>query len=414
MTTDLRHGLADIVRAADRVALLRETDLGSVVDSGDVDLIVAADAIHSLLRTVDTVATTRQLHYRLRRSSPHKIGVTLYSADMAHSACIDLWVELWQIFGGRSYLRYEDVEEMLMHGADGIPRLCAELETAVYIQHLAVKGRDPSDPANASRLEGLRERCADDPQLSDALDGIISTGTVDASSVRTAEDRLRDRVGPGVERRGPVTRARRLPMRLRRRRLARRSRDVVALIGVDGSGKTSLAETAASSLGADTLLTKTAYRRSWLFRGIYKANRLTVGRPYEPIDDLLAPLTCAVAAHRLPKLVAPGTVLDRYLGDLLVVHRKSDKPRFSLLTPLLRRIDRPCTIVHIRASWSTISTRKNEVSERGHEWYDRAMREFYLGQPVFDYVAFRNDGDLVPAAEALARFLSSERPAASS
>jgi hypothetical protein len=42
------------------------------------------------------------------------------------------------------------------------------------------------------------------------------------------------------------------------------------------------------------------------------------------------------------------------------------------------------------------------------------MCRFYLGQPVFDYVAFRNDGELAPAAEALARFLSSERPAATS
>lgn len=414
MTNDLRCGLADILCAAERAALLRETDLGSVIDGGDIDLLVAADAIPSLLHSIDAVATTRQLHYRLRRSGPHKIGVALYSADMAHSARIDLWIELWQIFGGRSYLLYEDVEELLVPGADGIPRLSTDLETAVYLQHLAVKGRDPSDPANASRLNGLRERCADDQALSDALERIVSTGILDESSVRTAEVRLRDRVGPGVERRGPVTRARRLPMRLRRRWLARRSLDVVALIGVDGSGKTSLAETAASSLGANTLLTKTAYRRSLLFRGIYKANRLTLGRPYEPIDDLLAPLTCAVAAHRLPQLAAPGTVLDRYLGDLLVVHRKSDQPRFSLLTPLLRQVDRPCTIVHIRASWSTISARKNEVSERGHEWYDRAMCKFYLGQPVFDYVAFRNDGELAPAAEALARFLSSERPAATS
>ncbi|MDH3818378.1 MAG: hypothetical protein OES21_07175, partial [Myxococcales bacterium] len=106
MTNDLRCGLADILCAAERAALLRETDLGSVIDGGDIDLLVAADAIPSLLDTIDAVATTRQLHYRLRRSGPHKIGVALYSADMAHSARIDLWIELWQIFGGRSYLLY--------------------------------------------------------------------------------------------------------------------------------------------------------------------------------------------------------------------------------------------------------------------------------------------------------------------
>ena len=300
MTTDLRRGLTDIVDATHRAALLRETNLESVIDGGDIDLLVAADSIPSLLETVDEVAAARNLHYRLRRSGPQKVGVALYSADMAHSAQIDLWIELWQVFGGRSYLRYQDVEDMLVPGAGGLARLPTDLETAVYIQHLAIKGRNPAHPANNARLEDLRRRCADDQELSAALDRIVSTGILDPDSVHSAEARLRDRAGPGVERRGPVTRARRLPMRLRRHLLRRRSLDAVALVGVDGSGKTSLAEAAAVSLGLHTLLTKTAYRRSLLFRGIYKANRRTLRRPYEPIDDLLAPVTFAVAAAAGP------------------------------------------------------------------------------------------------------------------
>lgn len=409
MTTDLRTGLADIVEAADRAVLLRETDLGSVIDTGDVDLLVATDSIPSLLDTIDAVAEARHLHYRLLRSGRHKIGVALYSVDVAHCARIDLWLELWQVFGGRAYLRYEDVEELVVRRPDGVPRLPADLEAAVYLQHLSVKGRDPSDPATTARLIGLRERGLDDPQLSERLDHIVSTGELDAGSVRAAEVHLRRRIGSRIERRGPITRLRRLPYRWRRRRLARRSLDVLALVGVDGSGKTSLGETAAASLGVDTLLTKKAYRRSLLFRGIYKANRHTIGRAYEWIDDRLAPLAFVVAARRLPGQAAPGTLLDRCLGDLLVVHRKSEQPRFSVLTALLRDLDRPCTIVHVRASWSTIAARKNEVSKGGHDWYDRSMRRFHLGQLVFDYVAFRNDADLASAAEALVRFVSRHR-----
>jgi hypothetical protein len=158
MTTNLGAGLADIVQAADRAVLLRETDLGSVIDTGDVDLLVAADSVPALLDTVDAVAEARGLHYRLLRSSPRKIGVTLFSVDLAHTARIDLWIELWQVFGGSSYLRYDDVQGMLVSGADGVAALPTDLEAAVYIQHLAVKGRNPADPACAARLVGWQTR----------------------------------------------------------------------------------------------------------------------------------------------------------------------------------------------------------------------------------------------------------------
>ena len=105
-------------------------------------------------------------------------------------------------------------------------------------------------------------------------------------------------------------------------------------------------------------------------------------------------------------------VLDRYLGDFLVVNRKSEQPRFSRLTRLLTKFHRPCQIVHIRGSWSTVSSRKNEVSEKGHQWYDEAMMRHYSSQPVFDYLAFRNDGDLESAVEALKIFVAGSQSAA--
>lgn len=411
MTTSLLQGLTDILERGGDAVLLRETELGpSCVDRGDVDLLVAADAMPTMLDIIDEVAALRDLHYRLQRSGPHKTGVALFSVDMAHSIRIDLWVQLWQIFGGRSYLTYEDVAGFAVDTGGPVRCLPADLEAAVYIQHLAIKGRDPTFPSNAERLSGLLRRCSDHAPLAEALERILTTGQIDKSALRTAEQQLRGQCGEQLEERGKITRRKSVLGRVRRRRLEHRRLNAVALVGVDGCGKTSLGEAVAEALDYDTFLAKNAYRRSLVFRGIYKANRHTLRLPYEQIDNMLTPLTYAVASYRLPKIVSDQTVLDRYLGDFLIVDRKSDEPRLSGIAGLLANLHRPCTTIHIRASWSTIASRKNEVSEKGHAWYDLTMLRHYRSQPVVDYLAFRNDGELAPAATALTEFLLNQRP----
>lgn len=411
MTTSLLQGLSDILERGGDAVLLRETELGpGCVDRGDVDLLVAAAAIPTMLDIVDEVAAEWNLHYRLQRSGPRKIGVAIFSADMAHSIRIDLWVQLWQIFGGRSYLTYEDVARFAVDTDGPVRRLPADLEAAVYIQHLAIMDRDPTSPSNAERLSGLLHRCSGHPVLAEALERILTTGQIDRSAIRTAEQQLRGRCGEQLEGRGRITRRQSVLGRARRRWFEHRRLNGVALVGVDGSGKTSLGGAVAEALDYDTFPAMNAYRRSLVFRGIYKANRYTPRLPYETIDNMLTPLTYAIAAYRLPKIVSDHTVLDRYLGDFLIVDRKSDQPRLSRIARLLANFHRPCTTIHIRASWSTIESRKDEVTEKGHAWYDLTMLRHYRSQPVVDYVAFRNDGELEPAAAALTKFLFNEQP----
>lgn len=411
MTAALVEGLHEFLTDTRGIVLLRATDLSAAcVDHGDIDLMVSTAALPELLDTLDDVAVSRGLHYRLRRSGPQKLGVELFSKDMAHSVKLDLWEQLWQIFGGQSFLTFEDVEPALEAVGGLLPRLPAVLEASVYVQHLAVKNRDPSLPANAQRLLDLAQRCAHDAEMAAALAGLRSRGEVSADAVEVAETRLRRYCDPNLKKRGRSTRRRTLAQRALRRRVANRTLDAAALVGVDGCGKTSLGGAVAAQLGFDTFLSKDAYRRSPLFRGIYKANRLTLRLPYEPIDNLLTPLTFAVAAQRLPKVVSRWTVLDRYLGDFLVVDRKSDQPRFSHLIRLLSWFHRPCQVVHIRAEWSTISSRKEEFSEKGHAWYDKSMLGYYRSLPVLDYLAFCNDDALESAAKALTRFFSASHP----
>jgi hypothetical protein len=318
-------------------------------------------------------------------------------------------VQLWQIFGGRSYLTYEDVAPFAVDSGGPVRRLPADLEAAVYIQHLATMGRDPSSPSNAERIAGLLRRCADNPDLTRALERMLVSGQVEPECQRAAEDHLRARCGEGLEARGRSTRRRTLPSRIHRRWLGNRTLDAVALVGVDGSGKTSLGDVVAGRLGRGRLPTMNVYRRSLVFRAIYKASRLTVNLPYETLDNRLGPLAYLVATWRLPRVVSAQTVLDRYLADFLMVDRKSDEPRFVRSSVVLRKLDRPCQTIHIRAAWPTVADRKNEVTERGHVWYDAMTLRYYRSQPIVDYLAFQNDGPIEQSAAALMEYLAEQR-----
>ena len=410
MSTPLVEALGRILERADRVVLLRETDLGaSCVDRGDIDLLIAAQEVPAVLDIIDEVAEQANIHYWLQRSGPHKVGVALFSADMRHWIRIDLWEQLWQIFGGRSYLTYEDVAPFVVDLGARVRRLPADLEAAVYVQHLATMGRDPSSPANSERIAGLIGRCEEHPELARALEGMLVSGKVDPKWSRAAEDHLRARCGNALEARGRATRRRTLLSRIHRRWLGNRTLDAVALVGVDGSGKTSLGDIVAERLGRDRLPTMSVYRRSLLFRAIYKASRLTVKLPYETLDKMLAPLTYVVTAWRLPKVVSAQAVLDRYLADFLIIDRKSDEPRLARCSQVLRKLDRPCQTIHIRAEWGTVASRKNEVTERGHAWYDSTTLRYYRSQPMVDYLAFRNDGPIGQASAALTEYLAHQR-----
>ena len=232
MTASLLQGLDDILEDAQCVVLLRETEIGEAcVDEGDIDLLVSARAMSGLLDTIDTVAASRGLHYRLRRSGPQKIGAELFSADMAHSIKLDLWEQLWQVFSGRSYLTFEDVQDLIEVGDGSLPRLPAVLEASIYIQHLAVKGRDPSQPINAERLSHLALRCADDRELAEVLSSSPLSVRLLPDVVLVAENRLRRICGDGLERRARATRRRTLLHRAERRRLEHRALDVVRACG---------------------------------------------------------------------------------------------------------------------------------------------------------------------------------------
>ena len=127
------------------------------------------------------------------------------------------------------------------------------------------------------------------------------------------------------------------------------SRRATAIIGIDGTGKTSVGEWLANRVGGarrfEFYVGKQLYRGTLPFRALYRLNWGTVNWLQERIDEMLAPLTFGIAWLSLHALLLKRRwrrderilVVDRFLPDFLYVRRKTDSPRFFRFTRPLSR-----------------------------------------------------------------------------
>jgi hypothetical protein len=403
--------------------LLRETPLDErCIDHGDVDLLGTRSSVDAFLRRLDEVCGERGQSFRVRRTNPGKTHVSLLSPGLRHHIEFDLWTDLWQVFRGRHCLRFRDLRHLCASRETCILRLPVDVEFAIYGQHLRCKRKDLGSAGVQARLRfyaaALKGQGRRD--LGEAARAIAWRKRLEESELALFESTL-SQVLPGaffakgLARRWSHASRSFAARRLRRRRL----RGVIAVVGADGVGKTTigaeLGSAGPSGGSRHYVVGKSLFRESRLFAKLYALNR-RVKRPRRirrgRIDDALAPLAFLVATLRLRQcLHLEGAVLvDRYLPDFLYVKRKTDRPRFSLLAGLLKPLCRPVRVIHLSVPYTALRARKSEITAAGARRYDDEMRAFYCGRGWVDYLRFDNH---LPAGEAIAAlesFLFPETP----
>jgi hypothetical protein len=404
-----------------RFALLRETPLDAgAVDAGDVDLLGGRQDVDALLSRLDELCRELDINLLVERTGPRKTRVSLYSGDLLHTLHLDLWTDLWQLADGRRSLRWRDISTLCKSADGGFARMPLRLEVAVYLEHLRAKRRDLSSPGVRARLEYYAGALAGDGTEKNGLgDTLASVAAAPPAALpegllahaagilgkvlgrrhrwRTPWRRLQDAVCRGWARRlapPPGVRA-------------------VALVGPDGIGKSTVGKAlVAAGVGWDEyVLGKSLYRRSLLFRALYRLNRTTGSRlSQERIDEALTSLAYLAAAVRLRRrLVASGgrsLVIDRFLADFLYVGRKADRARFSRWAWLASALYVSLPVVHLTAPHPVLSARKQEISATGLARFDREMTRFYTRRPWVRYLRFTNAGSREEATRVLSRHLA--------
>jgi hypothetical protein len=401
--------------------LLRETALdASCIDRGDVDLLGTRTAVAALIRRAMGLVQDGRCHVRARRTSADKAQLELFSLDLEHRIVLDLWEEVWQIDGGKLCLRFEDISPHARPQDGALLRMPPDLEASVYVHHLATKLKDLSSDALQARLAQYAAACAaaGHPEFAAGLADLRSQVSVPAELLDRTCESLRQATDERPWRRPEAARRRELARWWSTTWLVPRGAPLVAIVGCDGAGKTTLAQTLAEADSGrfSTRVGKDLYR-DWLpFRLFYRVGERIIGFSREQIDERLVPLAYGLAwlslwflqLGRRSRSDTGLVLMDRALVDFLYVKRKSDRPRFSRATSLLAPLGVGVSALHLIVPHEILDVRKGEMTARGHSAYDADMFDLYTQGRAFDYLALANASALEPAARALRVFLVRE------
>jgi hypothetical protein len=395
-----------------RLVLLRETALdSSCINHGDIDLFGTESATEQLIERAFELVRDGRCHMRVVRTNPDKIQLQLYSLDLKRRILFDLWINLWQLEGGTRCIRLDDVAEHVPDDA-AIARMPVELEASLYIQHLVAKNRNLGMTEVRRRLGFYELACRESglSALADVLASICRSGVILPEQLSQSADTIRRATSEAPWRLHPRRRRSRLRRRLRARAMLNATSRVVAVVGSDGVGKTSIANGVADGTGQFSVLVgKQLYRGTLLFRGLYRLNSLTLKWTQERIDEAFAPIAFGLSCLRLRVLLRwrrwtrkrGVLILDRFLPDFLYVKRKTDRPKFARLARWLLPFGVQASVVHLLLPYESLQERKQEFTREGHARYDEDMMRTYCGADLCDYLAFHNDGEIKEVVEAL-------------
>jgi hypothetical protein len=432
--------LGDIlaVLPADSVILLRPTSAYFNSDVDDIDLLVTAGLRDTLLQTAYQFATDGRLHFRIQQTRDEKIRLTLWNMDATQSLKIDLWSSITQC--GRWMRSTAIPAETLFPyrirsnsaGADSnatdplerwpaICRLPAAFELCLYLLHLATKRRDLQSSSVTERLSLLRGRL-----LSRTTPGtrwlVDLTERVSALPQLTATEWI-----PALcyleQQCGDDDLLRRRPRQYRRRVVAglrhwlTDATPWIEFSGCDGIGKsTILRRIANSGHGMRVGVAKKLYRHSLTYQLLGGIIRRCCRWSRCRLDDQFASLLTLRAAvtwclflllRRMSPVRQPTVLLDRSVADTLIRDRKTDTPQLAAIAPLIAPVLASVSSVQLIAGWSTLQSRKAEMTAAGCERYQQLLFRRALNSHACDVLLFSNVGDEVPSSLALTRCLQS-------
>lgn len=369
--------------------------------AGDVDFLTSASSVNALLHAVFAWSLNGECHALIRSRSGDKVALEIFDIEGRNSICFDFWIELWQLAGGTTYLKFEDLSH-LVAASRGIVRLPPAIEAAIYLEHLISKKKKLESEQVRRRLANYERTCASAgfPELSAVFARIGRTAKIDEAALAVSRQLLSENKLWPAER--PLT-------RLRHKLVAEasaawldapRKTRCISIMGCDGSGKTSIIKQLreADPEKFKSHVGKRLYRNSIFYKIAVALIRPLLFQGREKFDDTLAPFNYLRASAALPLLnMVSGNklmLIDRALIDFLIVDRKSDNPRLHWTSRLSRAFGQRIPVVHLLVPQDRLSQRKREMTAAGHAKYDRIIFDNLSLRRPTTYVLFYNGGGI--------------------
>lgn len=380
-------------------------------DDEDIDLLGSQASIDTLLTHVYKWVQSRRCHARIVSRQSTKTQLTLFSIDGTRRVIFDLWIRLWQFDHKRGYLTYSASLAKPTKG-ESVARMPIEYEACVYLQHLICKKRNLQKSSAQRRLAFYKDACPDDslvlPLLKQALQSETPDDQIDRESLAFLDQQQSITRPPWMHRR--------LDKLLRQFRelclAAPRRGAVLAVMGSDGAGKTTLAQRIASDAPTTrrVFTGKHLYRKSFVYKLMVIFIRPLLFQSRESFDERITPLVylraCLGLRLKLWRYRGKELVLmDRSLSDFLYCNRKTDHPSFSRFRFLSRLAGKRIPTIHFMVCPQQVHDRKPEMTKQGISTYNADMYRHHTLRSPTDYLVFNNDASLDVAHQALSNIL---------
>ncbi|MCA9035293.1 MAG: hypothetical protein KDA91_09190 [Planctomycetaceae bacterium] len=425
-----RHRWAFLQLRGEPLHTVTPCKAGSGEDADDVDLLGDESSVYALVDAAFEWVRAGECHIEYSRRAAAKATLVLYSLDGNEFVQFDLWMTLAQIDGGQKSLQFPDVPPSLRHrerflgedcsdatGGDdtGLFRLPPELEVCLYIQHLICKRKNLRSARVRNRLDFYESLLNGTQELAlvESLGFIRTSHQISVDIAAATLSLLQQQLVLHDEFRSAKRAVRWWQSRLDGSRPSTR---MLAFIGCDGTGKTTLAHFFRDHSSGQFRhnVGKHLYRKTILYKLLVIFVRPLISRDRDRFDDLIAPVNYMLAALRLRILTMlpdrKWRLFDRCIHDFLFIQRKSDAARFSRWQWLAGWIGIRIRTVHLVVSRTNLQTRRDEITDKGHGAYDHLMQQFFTRQIPVHYTAQGHDCPVEVTAGQLLKRIVQEPP----
>jgi len=375
-----------------------------VAYEGDYDFLCNPQKLSEILSLLHESCIKEGIPYLIDRRKPRKTRITLHDPKTDRQIILELWEALDIKERGRApWIPWSVIEPLLIRGEEGV-RLDPRLESLYYLSHLKSKKKEINKPEVLYRLDYYRKLSRSWPEIEDLYEKLHSK-TVDLQEAGHRANDLLCRFGWLESRSRMTTRLRVIWergiaewARIRSQWICRLG--IVALVGPDGVGKTTLQKSLSSQFGGNAYRFKRLYRRSILYKAIYLWARDLEKEKKNMTDDRLGRQLFCIARLRYPFLLCSALIrkkplyVDRYYYDLLFegLRFREQTPRLrSNALELAQKIPRACMVVQLDAPNEAILARKKELTEAGIELYRHTIFFLAFKRPPLRYAYVRTD-----------------------
>ena len=406
--------LNSLLRGVDgRVILLRPLPQNFDHQRDDIDVLMSNEQRQQLLRAAFAQCLQKKLHCRIEQSSPAKTRLTLWTADASQMLMIDLWTDFDQL-PLRRHLRISSdrlrnaLTESANNQIPALHHLPPDIDLCLLIQHLAKKRKLLSNPGVRHRISFACDRLkswSPEPDarclrqdllqsLRSVADRLPQAIVVTPNFIAVAQEYLLLRLANAPGNRGLqiLERRKRRGILTDARKALLLRRPVIAFIGSDGAGKSSvIAAIAENRTTVVPVVARKLYRRSLIYQLVSGLAKRLLGTNRDRFDSLVCgPIAIraltAAWGHAVLRSKRHAPIHDRSVASFLITDRKTDLPRTSSAATWIEPLIPPITSVLLVLPHSELIHRKNEMSAPGHETYQRLLFEQALRQQPTDII----------------------------